>query len=148
MEAIIFTGLQAAGKSSFYREKFIDTHIRINLDMLKTRHREKILVDACLSAKQPFVVDNTNPTIADRNRYIIPAKAKNFKIIGYYFQSNIEECQQRNQQRDYVIPAIGILATYKKMQIPSYPEGFDRLYYVKLATNNSFIVEDWQEDAV
>ncbi|MDJ0635658.1 MAG: AAA family ATPase [Xenococcaceae cyanobacterium MO_188.B29] len=94
MEAIIFVGLQASGKSSFYREKFIDTHIRINLDMLKTRHREKILFNACLEAKQPFVIDNTNPTIADRSRYIEPAKAKGFKIIGYYFQPNLEECKR------------------------------------------------------
>ncbi len=62
MEAIIFIGLQASGKSSFYKEKFIDTHIRINLDMLKTRYREKVLFDACLKAKQPLVIDNTNPT--------------------------------------------------------------------------------------
>ena len=100
MEAIIFVGLQASGKSSFYREKFIDTHIRINLDMLKTRHREKILFHACLEAKQPFVIDNTNPAIADRSRYIELAKAKEFKIIGYYFQPNLEESKQRNSQRD------------------------------------------------
>lgn len=72
MEAVIFIGLQAAGKSSFYREKFIDTHIRINLDMLKTRHRETILLNACLEAKQPLVIDNTNPTIEERKRYILP----------------------------------------------------------------------------
>jgi len=37
MEAVIFVGLQAAGKSTFYRERFFDTHVRINLDMLRTR---------------------------------------------------------------------------------------------------------------
>ena len=143
MEAIIFVGLQASGKSSFYREKFIDTHIRINLDMLKTRHREKILFNACLSAKQPFVIDNTNPAIADRSRYIELAKAKGFKIIGYYFQANLEECKQRNSQRSgkKKIPLVGILDTYKKLEIPSYAEGFDRLFYVKIDDNNLFMIE-------
>ncbi len=143
MEAIIFVGLQASGKSSFYREKFIDTHIRINLDMLKTRHREKILFNACLEAKQPFVIDNTNPTLADRSRYIEPAKEKGFKIIGYYFQPNLEECKQRNNQRDHKkkIPLVGILDTYKKLEIPSYEEGFDRLFYVKIDDNNLFMIE-------
>jgi predicted kinase len=147
MEAIIFIGLQASGKSSFYREKFIDTHIRINLDMLKTRHREKILFNACLEAKQPLVIDNTNPAIADRSRYIEPAKAKGFTIIGYYFQSNLEKCKQRNSQREgkQRIPLIGILATQKKLELPSYREGFDRLYYVKIDTDNLFIVEKWQD---
>ncbi len=31
MEAVIFIGLQAAGKSSFYRDRFFSSHIRINL---------------------------------------------------------------------------------------------------------------------
>ena len=42
MEAVIFVGLQASGKSTFYRERFSRTHVRINLDMLKTRHRETL----------------------------------------------------------------------------------------------------------
>ncbi len=143
MEAIIFVGLQASGKSSFYRDKFLDTHIRINLDMLKTRHREKILFEACLAAKQPLVIDNTNPTIADRSRYIKPAKAKGFKIIGYYFQANLEECKQRNSQRSgkQKIPLVGILDTYKKLEIPNYQEGFDRLFYVTIDIDRLFIVE-------
>jgi len=36
MEAVIFTGIQAVGKSTFYKEHFFTTHVRINLDMLKT----------------------------------------------------------------------------------------------------------------
>ena len=142
MKAVIFIGLQAAGKSSFYREKFIDTHIRINLDMLKTRYREKILFNACLEAKQPLVIDNTNPTIEERKRYILPAKEKRFKVIGYYFQSNVEDCKQRNSKRNKKIPLVGILATKKKLQLPSYQEGFDKLYYVSI-NNNLFIVEEW-----
>ena len=66
MNGIIFMGLQASGKSSFYLQNFYKTHIRLNLDMLKTRHREDILFEACLVAKQPLVIDNTNPTIDDR----------------------------------------------------------------------------------
>ena len=149
MEAIIFIGLQASGKSTFYRENFIDTHIRINLDMLRTRHREKILFNACLEAKQPLVIDNTNPSIADRSRYIEPAQAKEFKIIGYYFQANLEECKQRNSQRNgkKKIPLVGILDTYKKLEIPSYKEGFDQLFYVNIDIDRLFIIES-QPDAV
>jgi hypothetical protein len=56
-EMIVFVGIQATGKSSFYQQKFAASHMRINLDMLKTRHREKILLHACIEAKQSFVVD-------------------------------------------------------------------------------------------
>ena len=85
MEAVIFIGIQGAGKSSFYRERFFNTHIRINLDMLKTRHRERILLKACVEAKQPFVVDNTNVRIEERAKYIELAKAAQFHLTGYYF---------------------------------------------------------------
>ena len=34
MEAVIFIGLQASGKSTFYRQRFFRTHVRTNMDML------------------------------------------------------------------------------------------------------------------
>jgi len=61
MEAILFIGIQAAGKSSFYREKFFDTHLRLNMDSLKTRNREDILLRACLDAKMNASRENRNP---------------------------------------------------------------------------------------
>ena len=148
MQAIIFIGIQGAGKSTFYREYFLDTHIRINLDMLKTRHREKIIFQACLSAKQKFVIDNTNPTVEDRQRYITPAKAQGFQVLAYYFNSELADCKQRNSQRHgkKVIPLVGILSTYKKLTLPSYSEGFDAIYSVKTRPNYSFIVEEWKRE--
>ena len=62
MQAVIFIGIQATGKSTFFKERFFDTHIRIDLDMLKTRHREGIFLKACLQSGQKSVVDNTNLT--------------------------------------------------------------------------------------
>lgn len=87
MELVLLVGIQASGKWSFYKKQFADTHVRINLDMLRTRNRERIIFQACLQAKQPMVVDNTNPTKKDRARYIIPAREAGFKVIGYYFPS-------------------------------------------------------------
>ena len=148
MEAIIFMGLQASGKSSFYRQKFVDSHIRLNMDMLKTRNREKLLFNACLKAKQSLVIDNTNPTKADRQKYILPATAHQFKVTGYYFQSNIKDCLRRNNLRQgkSKIPVVGILATAKKLELPCYEEGFTRLYYVNIAENDLFVIKDWQNE--
>src|SRR5215510_15125912 len=99
MEAVIFIGIQGAGKSTFYKERFFDTHVRINLDMLKTRHREQLLLKACIEAKQPFVVDNTNVTREQRAKYITAAKPAQFKITGYYFNTDIEDAIKRNSGR-------------------------------------------------
>ena len=145
MEAILFTGIQATGKSTFYKQNFVDTHIRINLDMLRTRHREAIILQACLDAKQSFVVDNTNPTLANRQKYIGLAKPLGFTIIGYYFQSKVKEAIARNNLRTgkACIPEKGILAIRGRLEIPNYTEGFDHLYYVTLAENQSFVVKEW-----
>jgi len=145
MEVVILMGIQASGKSLFCRDRFYDTHIRINLDMLKTRRREALLVQACFEAQQRFVVDNTNPTPEDRARYILAAKDNKFRVVGYYFQSVLEDCIQRNAQRHgkQVIPVPGILATYKKLVLPHWDEGFDALYFVKMGANYSFIVQEW-----
>ena len=147
MEMVLMMGVQAAGKSTFVKQRLYDTHLRINLDMLKTRYREEILVRACFFAKQPFVVDNTNPTRSDRMRYIPDAKEARFKIIGYYMSSKIEDALDRNAARDKVIPEQGVLRTFGKIELPSLSEGFDELYYVKMDPDRpmSFIVEPWRE---
>ena len=41
MECVIFIGIQASGKTEFYKQNFFKTHVRISMDMLKTRHREE-----------------------------------------------------------------------------------------------------------
>ncbi len=148
MEAIIFMGIQATGKSTFYKENFFKTHIRINLDMLKTRNREDILLEACVKAKQPFVVDNTNPTVVDRKKYIDIAKASEFKVVGYYFQSNIDEAVLRNKKRagKELIPLAGIRSTHAKLHLPDRAEGFDELYYVGIDKENKFVVEEWKNE--
>ncbi len=148
MEAVIFIGIQATGKSTFYKEKFLKTHIRINLDMLKTRNREDIFLDACIKAKQPFVVDNTNPSIEDRKKYIDIARSAKFKVTGYYFQSSIAEAIKKNERREgkEYIPLAGIKSTHAKLQLPSFNEGFDELYYVKINEENKFVVEEWKNE--
>lgn len=134
MELIIFIGCQASGKSTFFKQYFSDTHIRLNLDMLKTRHRENILFQACLDAKQKFVVDNTNPSKLDRKKYIQQAKNTYFKVIAYYFESCLDDALLRNEQREgkAKIPRVGVISTFKKLETPEFAEGFDEIYQVSI----------------
>ena len=148
MEAVIFVGLQASGKSSFYRERFFRTHLRINLDMLKTRHREKRVMEVCLETGLPFVIDNTNPRIAEREPYINAAKGKGYRIACYYFHSKIEDCKRRNAERPTgeQIPLVGILGTSSRLQIPSRGEGFDEMHYVRILEGGGFAVAEWNDE--
>jgi predicted kinase len=147
MQALIFCGIQGTGKSTFYLRRFFDTHVRINLDMLRTRHREWLLVRACVEAKQPFVVDNTNPTAAERARYILPARDAGFRVIGYFFESEVSDALARNARREgkgRVHPA-GVYGTRKRLQVPLRAEGFDELYRVT-AGEGEFSVEPLREE--
>jgi predicted kinase len=148
VEAVIFVGLQGAGKTTFYRERYFATHLRLSLDMLKTRHRERRLLQACIETRLRFVVDNTNPTRAERQGYIRAAKEARFRVVGYYFPSRVEDCQRRNEQRpaEQQVPLRGILGTAGRMEVPSPEEGFDELYYVRIDEASAFVVEGWQDE--
>ena len=147
VEAIIFIGVQATGKSSFYVERFLDSHLRLNMDMLRTRFREGILLRAFIEAKAKFVVDNTNPTRDERARYIEPAKKAHYRIVGYYFSSALAEAMERNAARAgrRRVPDAGVRGTYARLERPARDEGFDELFYVRLADGGGFAVEDWTE---
>jgi predicted kinase len=142
MEAIILVGVQGSGKTTFYRQHFFDTHVRINLDMLRTRHREKLLLDACLAAKQPFVVDNTNPSPADRARYIGLAREAGFRVVAYFLDSTLREAIQRNNKRagKQKIPVPAVAGTFRKLQPPTLDEGFDVVYRVAISPEGAFVV--------
>ena len=148
MELILFIGIQATGKSSFYRERFFRTHVRINGDMLKTRHREELLMRACLEGKIPFVVDKMNLTRAERAGYIGPAKKAGFKIVGYFFQSQLAAALQRNARRDPAerIPDAGLGGASAALELPSRGEGFDQLFFVRMDGQNGFVVEEWNDE--
>lgn len=142
MEAVIFVGVQGSGKTTFYKERFADTHVRISLDMLRTRRREELLLDACLQGKQSFVIDNTNPLPSDRARYIGPARAAGFQVVAYYFETSLQDAIRRNNQREGKkrIPIAAVVGTFKKMQSPTLAEGFDAVYVVTISPEDSFAV--------
>lgn len=148
MEAVIFIGIQGTGKSSFYQERFFHTHVRVNSDMLKTKHRLRVLFDACLEARQAFVLDNTNVTKEVRAEFISRSKAAGFRVVGYYFRSDIASALARNSERASVarIPDRGVLGTYKKLEMPKRDEGFDALYYVQIDPAGQFQVEEWADE--
>lgn len=147
MQCVIFMGIQATGKTSFFKERFSDTHVRVNMDMLGTRNREKRLIEVCLETGIPFVVDNTNPARSARSPYISMAKAKGFGVIGYYFSSRVADALLRNGQRqgDARIPDAGVLGTAARLELPSLEEGFDELFYVTLNADG-FTVSEWQNE--
>lgn len=148
MEAVLFIGIQATGKSSFFRARFFDTHVRISLDVLRTRHRERLLTAACIDAKARFVVDNTNASVRERARFIDVARAGGFRVRGFYFCSALAPAMVRNAGRAgrARIPDAGVWATYARLEVPTISEGFDELRYVRIDPAGGFEVEEWSDE--
>jgi AAA domain len=142
VEAIVFCGIQASGKTTFYVQRYLHTHVRISLDVLRTRHRERLLLDACVEAGQRFVVDNTNATRRDRERYVAPAREAGFRAVACLFDAHPREAIARNQARppEQRIPVPGIYGARKRLEPPSADEGFDELLRVTIVPDGRFAI--------
>ena len=143
MEAIVLCGLQGAGKTTLYRDRWLETHVRISMDLLRTRAREAALLELCLATRQPFVVDNTNPAPADRRRYVEPARAAGFRVAGYLVDADPAEALGRNAGREgrRRIPDRGVLGTAKRLIRPAPEEGFDELWHATVAPGGGWRIE-------
>ena len=74
----------------------------MNLDMLKIRHRKKLVFEADLN-------------------------------------STLERNNQRKGKAN--IAEVGVRATYKKLEQPSFDEGFNEMYKLKIVGNGEFSVQ-------
>jgi hypothetical protein len=81
------------------------------------------------------VVDNINPTPADRAPLIAIGRARGAEVVGYYFAGSVAESLARNRLRTgrQRVPEVAIFAAAKRLQPPTLAEGFDRLYRVRAA---------------
>lgn len=143
-QVIIFMGIQASGKTTFFNQMLAGFYAHISLDVLHTRYKENLEMTECLERGSSFVIDNTNPEKEDRERYIVKAKEYGYHIIGIFFQSIVRDCVSRNLARENKVPSKAIAATSNKLQMPSMEEGFDELFFARI-TDNGFDITKWRE---
>lgn len=143
-ELVIFVGLQGAGKSTFYRVRFAETHDLVSKDRFPNNRnparRQRQLVTEALTAGRSVVLDNTNPTAAERAELIALARSLGARVVGYYFESRIADCLERNRRREGKarVPDAALYAARQRLCYPTPAEGFDRLYYVRLLGEGRF----------
>jgi len=141
MEAVILCGLQGSGKTTLYRDRFIETHVRVSMDLLRTRAREAAFLKLCLETKMPFVVDNTNPTVADRARYVTPAREAGFKVVAYLVEVDPAAAFANNAARARVVPASGLRDVARRFVRPAPEEGIDELWHATAAPDGGWRIE-------
>ena len=105
------------------------------------------MLQECIDKGINCVIDNTNPKRSDRARYIVPGHYRGFRIVGYYFQSKLNDCIARNEARERHVDLKGILSTYNKLEMPSLEEGFDELNFVSIQ-DGEYVISKWKEDEI
>lgn len=132
-ELIIFVGLQASGKSTYYHTHFAATHVHVSKDLMKTARnrdaRQEELIEQALAAGRSVVVDNTNPTPAVRAPLVALGRRHGARVEAYYFETTVKDAVARNRKREGKarVPDVAIFVSAKKMVPPGFDEGFDEV---------------------
>ncbi|HYR28464.1 MAG TPA: ATP-binding protein [Thermoanaerobaculia bacterium] len=132
-ELIIFVGLQASGKSTYYHTHFAATHVHVSKDLMKNARnrdaRQLEMIHEALSAGRSVVVDNTNATPAIRAPLIEAGRSHGARVEAYYFETTVKDAVVRNRTREGKarVPDVALFVTAKKMVPPGFREGFDEV---------------------
>jgi predicted kinase len=137
-ELVVFVGLPASGKSSFYHERFAATHARVSKDLMPNNRRraarQRELVAEALAHGRSVVVDNTNTRRADRAELVALAHAARASTALYHFTAAVGDCLRRNRARQGKarVPDVALFTARKRLEPPAADEGFDARYEVAL----------------
>ena len=147
MEVIVFVGLQGAGKSTFYQRYFAETYAHISKDNFpnardRNAHQQKLLREN-LTRHQSVVIDNTNTRVQDRAPLIEIAHSFGAKVLCYYFVSSVRESLVRNRARagKARVADVAIFVAAKRLEEPTYAEGFDKIFHAKIEGEGFKITE-------
>ena len=145
-EVVLLVGLPGAGKTTFFQQRFADTHVHVSKDRFPNNRqparRQAELIAEALGADRSVVVDNTNATPAERAAVVEQAKAHGAQVLAFVFDCTTRECVARNAAREgrARIPNVGIFAIAKRFVRPVRAEGFDEVYVVRPLPGPSFEV--------
>lgn len=132
-ELIVFVGLQAAGKSTYYQTHLAATHMHVSKDLMTNVSnrdlRQQQVIAQALAAGRSVAVDNTSPTPATRAPLIALGRQHGARVVAYFFESIVKDAIARNSLRvgKARVPNVAIYTTAKKLVPPSLAEGFDEV---------------------
>ena len=123
-------GLQGSGKSTWVAEHLAGTHAIVSKDHWpRARHREarqQRVVAELLAEGRSVVVDNTNPSPAERAPLIALARAAGVPARAVYLDTPLATALARNEARTgrAKVPPVGVFSTLERLDPPSVGEGF------------------------
>ncbi|XP_049322871.1 bifunctional polynucleotide phosphatase/kinase [Astyanax mexicanus] len=138
-EVIVAVGFPGAGKSTFFHTHVIPKgYVYVNRDTLGSWQN---CVSACergLREGRSVVVDNTNPDVESRKRYVDVSRKAGVPCRCFNFTASLEQSKHNNRFREMVPSATKhapvndmVFHSYKnKFAAPSLSEGFSEILQI------------------
>ncbi|MGY2066589.1 AAA family ATPase [Blastococcus sp. SYSU DS0619] len=130
-------GLQGSGKSTWTARSLVGTHAVVSKDhwpnARRREARQQRVVAGLLAEGRSVVVDNTNPSPAERAPLVALAREAGVPVRAVWIDTPLEVCLDRNAAREgrAQVPLAGLLGTRARFVPPSTGEGFDRVDVVR-----------------
>ncbi|XP_077115839.1 bifunctional polynucleotide phosphatase/kinase [Ranitomeya variabilis] len=142
VEVVVTVGFPAAGKSTFIKENLVPKgYVYANRDTLGTWQKCVAACEEALKSKKSIVIDNTNPDLESRSRYINCAKKAGVPVRCFFFVAPIELAKHNNRFREmtskgHVSVNDMVMNSYKsKFVAPSLTEGFSEILKINFVPN-------------
>ena len=141
LHCIIFCGLAASGKSTFYRNHFKNDYVHVNMDNEKSLSKCVTLAKKCFISKKNCVIDNTNVDKANRAKWIKLCQEHCVIPILFYFQLPLQHifhnCTYRKLlDSSNTVNEVIIYTQNKKIECPTVEE-CENLYIVNFVAKFS-----------
>ena len=140
-EIVVYTGCPASGKTHFYKEYMRQYYYHVNRDKLGSWQNCVTQCEHSLQTGNSVVIDNTNPDIESRARYINIAQKYKVPIRCMWFTTSIPHAMHNNRFREYTtkdpgykhVPRIAFSSYQSKFTEPSLNEGFNEIIKIKFS---------------
>ncbi|XP_064116042.1 uncharacterized protein F21D5.5-like isoform X1 [Macrobrachium nipponense] len=137
LEVIVFVGYPGSGKSFLASTHFAAAgYVQANRDTVGSWQKCISIMEKSLQEGKNVVIDNTNPDVESRQRYILAAKKLKVPVRCFVFNVSKDHCRHNNKYRtfsgaNHESISDMVYNMYKSKYVePTLKEGFDDIVKV------------------